>query len=308
MTVHSSKFGFKKQFLVLSLLLSLFCMFGKGFAAQGAKNIQSSAVNTLLQGTTAVDREAFASLLKSQIPLTTPQIHQLHEKFDSSRRAVAAPVGTLPRPTSKTDLVSLAPGATPPVIRLQAGFVSTVIFLDSTGQPWPIEAYDNGNPNAFNINWDEKSNPSTLLIQSQGDYTPANLVVMLKGLNTPVVLTLLTGQAAVDYRVDLRVPGRGPNAAIVYGGLPNQANPKLMDVLDGAPPYGAKKLRVRGGVADAWLIGGHLFVRTSYTLLSPSWVSTMSSSDGTHAYELLPVPVLLVSQQGRTIQLNVEGL
>lgn len=289
--------------VITAFAVSICCTFSLAFAAP-----TQSGVKQLQDGVSSVDQEAFSNVLKSKVPLSSSQILKLHEKFDSSRRAVAELPGTLPRPTSKTDQVSLAPGATPPVIRLQAGFVSTIIFLDSTGQPWPIEAYDNGNPNAFNINWDQKSNPSTLLIQSQGDYTPANLVVMLKGLHTPVVLTLLTGQAAVDYRVDLRIPGRGPNASVFYNSLPNQASPVLMSVLDGAPPYGAKKLQVKGGDAQAWLIGGSLYVRTSYTLLSPGWVSTMSSSDGTHAYKLMPVPVLLVSEQGRDIQLNVQGL
>jgi intracellular multiplication protein IcmK len=286
-------------------LLSVIFLSLTVYAAPGS---QASAVNELQSGADTIDQLAFNQVLKSKVPFTNNQIMTLHQRFDSARRAVATLPGKFPRPTSKTDLVNLAPGATPPVIRLESGFVTTLIFLDSTGQPWPIQAYDNGNPKAFNINWDQKSNPGALLVQSTGDYSPANLVVMLKGMHTPVVLTLLTGQAAVDYRVDLRIPARGPNASVMYAGLPNEATPQLLDVLDGAPPAGSKRLTVEGGKAEAWMIGGRLFLRSTSTLISPSWTATMSSSDGTHAYELVPAPVLLVSRQGQVAQLTIKGL
>ncbi|WP_251365943.1 DotH/IcmK family type IV secretion protein [Coxiella-like endosymbiont of Rhipicephalus sanguineus] len=53
-------------------------------------------------------------------------------------------------------------------------------------------------------------------------------------------------------------------------------------------PADSKSLIITGGGSDcqAWLIKGHLFLRIWLTVLSPGWISTMSSSDGTHTYEL----------------------
>jgi intracellular multiplication protein IcmK len=43
------------------------------------------------------------------------------------------------------------------------------------------------------------------------------------------------------------------------------------------------------------------------TLLSPGWMATVSSPDGMHAYQLQRTPNLLVSQNGKVVQLKVEG-
>ncbi|WP_251365941.1 DotH/IcmK family type IV secretion protein [Coxiella-like endosymbiont of Rhipicephalus sanguineus] len=67
-----------------------------------------------------------------------------------------------PKPTSASVIVNLSPEATLPVIRLSSGFVTSLVFLDSTGAPWPIQAYDLGDPNSFNIQWNKKDN--TLLV------------------------------------------------------------------------------------------------------------------------------------------------
>jgi intracellular multiplication protein IcmK len=203
--------------------------------------------------------------------------------------------------------VSLAPGATPPVIRLAAGFVSSLVFLDSTGEPWPIEAYDVGNPAAFNVQWNKKDN--TMMIQAISQYKYGNLAVRLRGAKTPVMLTLIPGQKTVDYRVDLRVQGFGPNASIpTTTNLPAKASSELINVLDGVPPAGSKSLTVKGGNAQAWLQGSRLFLRTRLTVISPSWESMMNSADGMHAYQMSKVPLVLVSQQGKIIQLHLEGL
>ncbi|MFU8797666.1 MAG: DotH/IcmK family type IV secretion protein [Gammaproteobacteria bacterium] len=250
---------------------------------------------------------AFNAMAKNALPMTPEQIQRLRQLFSASQLAASATPGTPPRPVATSQMVRLDPGATPPVIRLGQGFVSSLVFVDSTGAPWPIEAYDVGNPGAFNIQWDKKSN--VLMIQSTSLYTYGNLAIRLKGLVTPVMLTLVPGQKAIDYRVDLRIPGNGPHAAPPpHGdGLPNSANTDLLGILDGVPPAGSKTLVVSGGAAQAWLSNEILFVRTRLTLLSPGWVSTMSSADGTKAYEMRKASTLLVSINGKVMPLKIEG-
>jgi intracellular multiplication protein IcmK len=257
----------------------------------------------------ALDEKAFRTMANNLIPLNPQQIIRLRKLYDNRERAIATTPRTPPKPTATSQIVSLSPGSTPPVIRLSQGFVSSLVFLDSTGAPWPIISYDLGNPQAFNIQWDRSSN--TLMVQSNKLYTYGNLAVRLKNLNTPVMLTLIPGQNAVDYRVDLRIQGYGPNAKVpTFGsGLPNGANPILLSVLDGVPPPNSKRLRVLGGEAEAWLQGKtKLFIRTRFTLLSPGWMATMSSADGTHVYELQKAPIILVSWHGQVRQLKLEGL
>ncbi len=257
-------------------------------------------------GETRISQQSFAQMVRNLMPLTPQQIKTLRLLFDRSQRAVARYPGTPPRPTSSSIIVNLSPGATPPVIRLRAGYVTSLVFLDSTGKPWPIKAYDLGDPKSFNIQWNKKGN--TLLVQALDRYKSGNLAVMLKGEDTPVMLTLMPGQNAVDYRVDLRIPGLGPNAKPSVEGLPASASPKLVSFLDGVPTRGSKSLKVTGGPAQAWLSSNHLILRTRLTLLSPGWIAKMSSPDGTNVYELSKAPVVLTSQRGKIIQLSISGL
>lgn len=255
-----------------------------------------------------VDELAFNEVKKEMFPLSPEQTIEVKKWYERDEYAQASSAGTPPKPTATSQFVNLSPGSTPPAIRLSQGFVSSLVFLDSTGAPWPIAAYDLGDPNAFNIQWDRVSN--TLMIQANKLYTYGNLAVRLRGLNTPVMLTLIPGQKAVDYRVDLRVQGNGPNAKQMPmdTALPSSASDVLLHVLDGVPPNGSTRLTVSGGDAQAWFLNGKMFVRTSLTILSPGWLASMTSADGTHAYEMHKSPVLLVSWHGKVMQLKVEGL
>lgn len=255
-----------------------------------------------------IENKAFKDMTRSIYPLTPEQIVQLKQMQQTIEFAKTSTPGTPPKPTATSQFVNLSPGSTPPVIRLAQGFVSSLVFLDSTGAPWPIAAYDLGDPAAFNIQWDKTSN--TIMIQAMKLYNYGNLAVRLKGLNTPVMLTLIPGQKAVDYRVDLRVQGYGPNAKNMpmEEGVPPSASELLLHVLDGVPPPGSKHLAVTGGDARAWLSNDRMYVRTNLTILSPGWLASMTSADGTHAYEMQKSPVLLVSWHGKVMQLKVEGL
>ena len=256
----------------------------------------------------AIDELALEAVTQQLFPLTPAEILRVKQMYSTNEFAQASTPGTPPKPTATSQFVNLSPGSTPPVIRLSQGFVSSLVFLDSTGAPWPISAYDLGDPQAFNIQWDKVSN--TLMIQASKQYTYGNLAVRLRGLNTPVMLTLIPGQKAVDYRVDLRVEGYGPNAknTPLEEGLPPSVSDLLLHVLDGVPPPGSARLTVSGGDARAWLLSDRMFVRTNLTILSPGWIGSMTSADGMHAYEMQKSPVLLVSWHGKVMQLKVEGL
>lgn len=252
--------------------------------------------------------QAFKQLLDKLSPLTPEQIIEMRKQQDKTQRAVATFPTTPPRPVSSTLTVDLSPGSTPPVIRLGAGFVTSIVFVDSTGQAWPISDYSIGNPKNFNIQWDKKTN--TLFIQSAIAYNNGNLAVRLAKLNTPVMLSLVSGQKEIDYRVDLQVPGRGPNAleAIVGDSLPCHPEPLLLSVLDGIPPPGSTELEVSGGCGRAWLWKGKLVFRTQLTVLSPAWSATVSSIDGTKVYEMSPTPIILATQNGKMVKVMLKGI
>ncbi len=248
-----------------------------------------------------------AGAIKQLIPMSPEQIHKLREVYAETQAAASVQIGSDAKPTSSALVVNLAPNATPPVIRLGAGYITSVVFLDSSGQPWPIAAYSLGDPNSFNIQWDRKGN--TLLIQSSTFYRNSNLAVILKGLNTPVMITLMSGQAAIDYRVDLRVPGFGPNAVFIHNTVTESSDPLLLSILNGIPPNNAKELKISGVASTecrAWMIGHKLYLRTALHLISPGWQAVMGSVDGMKAYRMQYAPVLLVTRNGNDNVININ--
>jgi len=251
--------------------------------------------------------DAFNALLQQNMPLSPQQVVQLRQQIDLAQRAAAIPASIPPKPVSSTVMVNLAPGTTPPAIRLAQGYVTSLVFVDSTGSPWPIAAFDIGNPKAVNLQWDGKSN--VLMLQAVSAYSDGDIVVRLVGLPTPITLELVAGQPVVDYRVDLHVSGIGPNTKELPVGtvLPGSANQLLLGVLDGIAPPGSTTLTVRGADCQAWLMGEKMYLRTRLTVLSPGWVGTMVSPDGMHAYELPKTSSVLISRYGEPAELKIEG-
>ncbi len=207
-------------------------------AAVNAVTVAGNGILPTTSENDSIDSLAFDDVKEQLFPLSPEQLLRVKQEYQTHEYAKTSTVGMPPRPAATSQFVNLSPGSTPPVIRLSQGFVSSLVFLDSTGAPWPISAYDLGDPSSFNVQWDKTSN--TLIIQASTLYTYGNLAVRLRGLNTPVMLTLIPGQKAVDYRVDLRVQGYGPNAKpmTMDNGLPPSASDILLRVLDGVPPGG----------------------------------------------------------------------
>jgi intracellular multiplication protein IcmK len=124
-------------------------------------------------------------------------------------------------------------------------------------------------------------------------------------------MRLNTNRNIVQYRLDVRVPRRGPNAkaSLIQGGITTTAgNTTLSRILEGVPPGKADRLVVKGtdSRTTAYALNGMTYVRTPLTLLSPGWKESVRSADGMNVYVLSNAPVLLLSDQGRMIRANVQ--
>ncbi len=257
----------------------------------------------------AMEDQAFQLLLEKALPMSPDQIKLLRKLYDVTQKAVATSPSAPPTPKSSSSVISLEPGKTPPVVRLSAGFVTSLVFTDSTGSPWPLVSYTLGDPSLFNIQWDQKSN--TLFVQSLKTYSHGNLAVTLHDNPTPVMISMVSGQKEVDFRLDFQIAGRGPEATapiMTESSSDAKINPILINVLDGIPPKGSVKLGVSGNQGDAWLSGDTLYFRSKLVVLSPAWIGTISSPDGTHVYHMKHTPSILASKDGQTIDIRLTGL
>ena len=262
-----------------------------------------------------LNAQAFQSTLSGVSPLSSEQIKDVRRAYNTMSRAAAFTQDIPPTPLTSAMTVDLSTGATPPVIRLAAGYITSLVFTDATGEPWPIKAYDIGNPSAYNIVWNQSDSKgpdtlqNTLLIQSMVPFQEGNLAVIMKGLNTPIMFTLIPGQKVVDYRLDIRVPKIGPEGKVKQENLPNHASPVLQDVLNNIAPAKSKIISITGGQATGWIVGKRMYIRTPLTIISPAWISTMSGSDGfMKAYELQKASIVLAVSHGKVVQLKIENV
>ena len=116
----------------------------RSMADRTSQSNQNASSASSLEQNPGLSDDAFTNTVRNMMPLSFDQIRTLHYLFDQNQQAAAAAPGVPPKPTSASVIVNLSPAATPLVIRLSSGFVTSLVFLDSSGAPWPIQAYDLG--------------------------------------------------------------------------------------------------------------------------------------------------------------------
>ncbi len=254
--------------------------------------------------------EAFESAVGALLPLTPDEIRRLLDRLDASQRAASSfPQGVEPEAEVVVHTVSFDPSRPPPVVYVHAGFVSTISIVDASGQPWPIADYGVGG--SFDVPPPGEGG-HILRVTPQTRHGQGNLSVRLAELATPLTFRLVSGTPTVHYRFDARVPQFGPNAEmpLIEQGLARAAgDPVLMTILDGVPPPNAEPVEVAGvdETTRAWRIGEQLFLRTSLTLLSPSWEKSVTASDGMRVYALVETPVMLLSDNGLMVRARLRS-
>lgn len=239
--------------------------------------------------------------------LDPSEITTLRRMLDDRQRAASE----FPNPPSSVTgsiSLSLDPGSSPAVIRPFHGLSTSLVILDSTGAPWPVENFNNGNKNLFEIERLDGPSGSSFIISPLQAYGQGNIILKLMGHPTPVVINLISGQKEHDARVEARVLGRGPNARVTSMSLTPSVDSRMLSVLDGVPPEG-RSLRVQGdSSARAWMMpNGRMWLRTSMLLVSPAPISFVSSSDGTRVYEISPSSRIMAMVNERYVTLSIEG-
>ena len=254
----------------------------------------------------AVRRATFDSALAGTLPLKPEEIRALLERLNDSQLAVASPIAGPPEAEVKAETISLEPGAQPPQIETETGYVTTLSMLDATGNPWPI--LDIGVGGNFDVPAPEQGG-NVLRITPLAKYASGNISIRLVNLTTPISFKLRSSSGKVFYRYDARIPKFGPQAAtplIDRGNAQEAGDALLMNFLDGQAPLDSIRLTVAGvdQRTAAWRYAGKLYVRTPLQLLSPGWDGSVSSGE-THVYGLTDTPVLLLADNGIMVHARI---
>ncbi len=245
--------------------------------------------------------------------LNAPQerIRELNRELYKKGRILNEGPVTAPKARSDVIVAHVSPGSTSPVIRLFKNRTSTLLLTDITGQPWPIVNYDGLSEEDFIVKRLDNPAPEgyVLSVTPRGSFVSGNLVLVLKGLVSPLNIEFVSAQKEVDVTTEVRVQAKGPNTQYTSIGLPSSIDTALLSVLQGVAPTGAKELKVSTNAVQAWLAkDGSMYVRTRYKIMSPAFDNVTSSPDGTYAYKMIPVPVVLFKvADGRFGEFGVEG-
>lgn len=275
--------------------------------------------------TTQINRDNLdplpAPVINKLQPLSPGQIRTSIKTMDDTQSAARYQFVTpVPRVSSQT--VSLSAGSSIPQVRVYPNITTTVTFSDITGHPWKLGAPPvNSSPctaegkGTLCVNYIQGA--AVFTIQPTDRFSNGNVTVMLQGLATPVIINVKALDPAntartvdVDYRLDLRIPKRGPDTP-VYTATPEKKislyDKQLQQFLDGIPPEEAQlvKLHNAPGGTKAWQIGDELYVRSPLQL-QDEFEKTLSAIDGTHVYVLPSTPVLTFSENGSARDVDVE--
>jgi intracellular multiplication protein IcmK len=256
------------------------------------------------------DDAAFRAALQGLLPMTPDMIRSFSGHIEDVRRAAVRPAPGAGVPVTRSVSLNLRPGEALPRVNLAAGNVSALVFADQTGAPWPVQSVTVANSDAYQaVEAGERGKTNMVVISPKQHFAAANnLIVTLVNHPVPIVFGLDTGTSSVDYRVDVTLRARGPNAApevAIGGGLAPTDDALLRAFADGTPPRGARPLQASRQDIDIWRHNDMLYVRTPLQMLSPAWVGYMAHPTGVRVYTIpdggrASLPVLYVSADGRS--------
>ena len=253
----------------------------------------------------------FEESLRQMMPLNERQIQEYRERSDQRERALL-PVS--PYLSSRTVRVSLEPGRAPVKVFTTANIATSLVFHDSTGQPWPITSVTNGGPTFFQVLRPELPDGNLINILPTQGYGTSTLVVTLEKQNIPLVIRLESDsvrspERKADALVLFQLAHRGPKASVpIIQDIKETVDSNLLAFLDRVPPKGAVRIGIKPNQENltVWKFGEKHYIRSVHTLMWPAWSAVVNGAGSVKCYETAITGRIMLSNNGRiqTITLN----
>lgn len=255
----------------------------------------------------------FEESLRQMMPLDENQIQEYRSRSDERDRALL-PVS--PALNTRTVRVTLEPGRSPVPVFTTANIATSLVFHDSTGQPWPITSVTNGGPSFFQVLRPELPDGNLLNVMPTQGYATSTIVVTLEGRDMPLVVRLESDsvrapERKADALVLFQLAHHGPKAALpIIRDIKETADSSMLAFLDRVPPEKAVRVRVEPRADDVlvWSHNGKHYVRTVHSLMWPAWTAVVNGAGNTRCYEIPVTSRLMISRNGQiqTIRLQVS--
>lgn len=261
------------------------------------------------------------------LQMSPDQFRSIKELLLTQERAASTPYPTTAIPVTRSLGVKFESGLTPPIIRLSANMLTTIVFTDGAGNPWNIESVAL-NRQLFSDGADVKSAVSNtdnsgsedkatnlvrniLSIEPLNPVAYGNVIVTLEGFDKPVILMLATGQQEVDMRVDARISGINPkrvNKSSFNPSMSTTMDDAILLFVDGTPPEDVERMKVSSDSIAAWKFNDELVIRTNKTILYPAYKSSVTSSSGISVYrfDVENQSVAISDSNGQPLTIYIE--
>ncbi len=245
------------------------------------------------------------------LPLAPEDIDDFQEKLEKNRIAVndRQPL----QAESVADIVSLDAGTESPTIILSPGIATIIVFVDATGQPWPLDGFTVGDGAGYDITQlstdGEAASYLTVAPKRVAGWT--NLIVHLQDEARPVILKLEVSLARVHFRYDIQVLGEGPLARPILGHQliepPRAGDRAMLPFISGVDiPATTHKLVVSGVPnIDVWSNGTTMWVRTPWVMLSPQFEEVLVLGE-IRVYRLPRISTMVFFVNERTMAAQVD--
>ena len=158
----------------------------------------------------------FEESLRQMMPLDQGQIQEYRSRSDKRDRALLPVSPTL---NTRTVRVTLEPGRSPVPVFTTANIATSLVFHDSTGQPWPVTSVTNGGPSFIQGLRPDLPAGNLLNDMPTQCYATSTLVVTLQERDIPLVIRLESDSVRAPKRkadalVLFQLAHHGPKAAL----------------------------------------------------------------------------------------------
>lgn len=246
----------------------------------------------------------FEESLRQMMPLDQGHIQEYRERSDQRERALL-PVS--PDLRTRTVRVALEPGHSPVPVYTTANIATSLVFHDSTGQPWPITSVTNGGPSHFQVLRPELPDGNLLNVMPTQGYATSTIVVTLESRDVPLVIRLESDsvrspERKADALVLFQLAHHGPKASVpIIKDIKETADSTLLALLDRVPPDEAVRVRMEPNAdgVHIWKYNGKHYVRTIHTLMWPAWTAVVNGAGNTKCYEIPVTSRVMLSNNGQ---------
>ena len=174
-------------------------------------------------------------------------------------------------------------------LKATQGEPTRLIFMDQSGNPWPVIKVDSGKSNRLGAKIiDEIKDENQIAIELEDNFVSGNILINLADYGAPLVIRIVADPELSTAYANVRIERPGPNTDIsltqVGSGIAD-SGAQCRDVyrlLENASMEQAKRHYLSGIPGQVWVTDENTYIRSTHRLVFP--FGTCQTSDGNGNY------------------------